>query len=64
MHRRHPLDEFMRLIGQQFVIDQRSERTLKLPRETLPGTPTVIILMEFRPNPADQCRRCEQRSTV
>ena len=30
MHRfATPLDEFMRLIGQQFVIDQRSERTLE-----------------------------------
>jgi len=45
MHRfATPLDEFMRLIGQQFVIDQRTERTLKISRETLPGTPTVIIL--------------------
>jgi L-ascorbate metabolism protein UlaG (beta-lactamase superfamily) len=45
MHRfATPLDEFMRLIGQQFEIDQRSERTLKISRETLPTTPTVIIL--------------------
>lgn len=45
MHRfATPLDEFMRLIGQQFEIDQRTERTLKISRETLPGTPTVIIL--------------------
>jgi L-ascorbate metabolism protein UlaG (beta-lactamase superfamily) len=45
MHRfATPLDEFMRLIGQQFTIDQRTERTLKISRETLPGTPTVIIL--------------------
>ncbi len=45
MHRfATPLDEFMRLIGQQFVIDQRAERTLKISRDTLPGTPTVIIL--------------------
>src|SRR6266478_4238738 len=45
MHRfATPLDEFMRRIGQQFEIDQRSERTLKISRETLPGTPTVIIL--------------------
>jgi L-ascorbate metabolism protein UlaG (beta-lactamase superfamily) len=45
MHRfATPLDEFMHLIGQQFTIDQRSERTLKISRETLPGTPTVIIL--------------------
>ena len=30
MHRfATPLDEFMRLIGQQFEIDQRSERTLE-----------------------------------
>ncbi len=45
MHRfATPLDEFMRLIGQQFQIDQRSERTLRISRETLPATPTVIIL--------------------
>jgi L-ascorbate metabolism protein UlaG (beta-lactamase superfamily) len=45
MHRfATPLEEFMRLIGQQFEIDQRSERTLKISRETLPSTPTVIIL--------------------
>lgn len=45
MHRfATPLDEFMRLIGQQFVIDQRMERSLKISRETLPGSPTVIIL--------------------
>ena len=45
MHRfATPLDEFMRLIGQQFTIDHRTERTLKISRETLPGTPTVIIL--------------------
>ena len=45
MHRfATPLDEFMRLIGQQFVIDQRSERTLKISRDALPSTPTVIIL--------------------
>jgi hypothetical protein len=34
----------MRLIGQQFEVDQRSERTLKISRDTLPATPTVIIL--------------------
>lgn len=45
MHRfMTPLDDFMRRIGQQFEIDKRSERTLKISRETLPGTPTVIIL--------------------
>ena len=45
MHRfMTPLDEFMRRIGQQFAIDVRSERTLTISRETLPGTPTVIIL--------------------
>jgi L-ascorbate metabolism protein UlaG (beta-lactamase superfamily) len=45
MHRfMTPLDEFMRKIGEQFEIDQRSERTLKISRDTLPGKPTVIIL--------------------
>src|SRR5438270_4759504 len=45
MHRfMTPLDEFMRRIGQQFEIDRRSERVLKISRETLPGTPTIIIL--------------------
>ena len=39
-----PLDEFMRRIGQQFAIDTRTERTLRISRGTLPGTPTVIIL--------------------
>jgi len=45
MHRfMTPLDEFMRRIGQQFEIDLRNERSLKVSRDTLPGTPTVIIL--------------------
>ncbi|AUC99336.1 Zn-dependent hydrolase [Bradyrhizobium sp. SK17] len=46
MHRfATPLDEFMRLIGQQFEIDRRGgERTLRVSRDTLPATPTVIIL--------------------
>ena len=45
MHRfMTPLDDFMRRIGQQFEIDMRSERTLKISRDSLPGTPTVIIL--------------------
>jgi L-ascorbate metabolism protein UlaG (beta-lactamase superfamily) len=45
MHRfMTPLDDFMRRIGQQFEIDVRSERTLKISRDSLPGTPTVIIL--------------------
>ena len=45
MHRfMTPLDDFMRRIGQQFEIDVRTERTLRISRETLPGTPTVIIL--------------------
>ena len=45
MHRfMTPLDEFMRRIGQQFEIDVRTERTLKISRQSLPGTPTVIIL--------------------
>jgi len=39
-----PLDEFMHRIGQQFEIDMRSERTLTISRDSLPGTPTVIIL--------------------
>jgi hypothetical protein len=34
----------MQRIGQQFEIDERNERTLTISRETLPGTPTVIIL--------------------
>src|SRR6202158_3696835 len=46
MHRfMTPLDEFMRRIGQQFAIDVRTERTLTISRETLPVTPTVIILV-------------------
>jgi L-ascorbate metabolism protein UlaG (beta-lactamase superfamily) len=45
MHRfATPLEEFMRKIGQDFEIDRRAERTLRIARETLPGTPTVIIL--------------------
>jgi L-ascorbate metabolism protein UlaG (beta-lactamase superfamily) len=45
MHRfMTPLDEFMHRIGQQFAIETRTERTLQISRETLPGTPTVIIL--------------------
>ena len=46
MHRfATPLDEFMHLIGQQFEIDRRGgERTLRISRDTLPMTPTVIIL--------------------
>jgi L-ascorbate metabolism protein UlaG (beta-lactamase superfamily) len=45
MHRfATPLDEFMRKVGQQFEIDQRSERSFRISRDTLPGTPTVIIL--------------------
>jgi L-ascorbate metabolism protein UlaG (beta-lactamase superfamily) len=45
MHRfMTPLEEFMRKIGQDFTIDRRTERTLRISRETLPSTPTVIIL--------------------
>src|ERR1700733_4593428 len=45
MHRfATPLDAFMRKIGEQFAIDVRTERTLRISRDTLPGTPTVIIL--------------------
>ena len=34
----------MQQIGKEFEIDLRSERTLRISRETLPATPTVIIL--------------------
>jgi L-ascorbate metabolism protein UlaG (beta-lactamase superfamily) len=45
MHRfATPLEEFSRRIGQQFEIDVRTERTLRISRDSLPGTPTVIIL--------------------
>lgn len=45
MHRfETPLEDFMQRIGKDFAIDQRSERTLRISRETLPATPTVIIL--------------------
>ncbi len=45
MHRfMTPLDEFMRKIGQQYAIDQRSDRTLTISLGTLPRSPTVIIL--------------------
>jgi L-ascorbate metabolism protein UlaG (beta-lactamase superfamily) len=45
MHRfMTPLDEFMRRIGRQFAIDVRSESTLRISKDTLPTTPTVIIL--------------------
>jgi L-ascorbate metabolism protein UlaG (beta-lactamase superfamily) len=45
MHRfATPLDEFMDKIGKQFAIEVRNERTLRISRETLPSTPTVIIL--------------------
>ena len=45
MHRfMTPLDEFMRRIGQEFAVDMRTERTLEISRDTLPATPTVIIL--------------------
>ena len=45
MHRfATPLDEFMDRIGKQFAIEVRNERTLRISRETLPSTPTVIIL--------------------
>jgi hypothetical protein len=45
MHRfAMPLEEFMDRIGQQFEIDRRNTRTLKISRETLPSRPTVIIL--------------------
>jgi Beta-lactamase superfamily domain len=45
MHRfATPLQEFMDKIGREFEIDRRSERTLTISRESLPTTPTVIIL--------------------
>jgi L-ascorbate metabolism protein UlaG (beta-lactamase superfamily) len=45
MHRfETPLEDFMQRIGKDFAIDQRSERSLRISRETLPSTPTVIIL--------------------
>jgi L-ascorbate metabolism protein UlaG (beta-lactamase superfamily) len=45
MHRfETPLEDFMQRIGKQFEIDRRAERTLRISRETLPSTPTVIIL--------------------
>ena len=45
MHRfMTPLDEFMQRIGQQFAIDVRNERTLRMSRDSLPDAPTVIIL--------------------
>jgi L-ascorbate metabolism protein UlaG (beta-lactamase superfamily) len=45
MHRfATPLDDFMRRIGQDFAIDVRPERSLKISRDSLPSAPTVIIL--------------------
>jgi L-ascorbate metabolism protein UlaG (beta-lactamase superfamily) len=45
MHRfSTPLEEFTERIGKGFAIDERTERTLTISRETLPSTPTVIIL--------------------
>jgi L-ascorbate metabolism protein UlaG (beta-lactamase superfamily) len=45
MHRfATPLEEFMERIGKEFEIDRRGERTMRISRETLPTTPTVIIL--------------------
>jgi L-ascorbate metabolism protein UlaG (beta-lactamase superfamily) len=45
MHRfATPLEDFMRRIGQQFEIDVRTGRTLRISRDSLPAAPTVIIL--------------------
>jgi L-ascorbate metabolism protein UlaG (beta-lactamase superfamily) len=45
MHRfATPLDDFMRRIGQDFAIDLRTARTLQISRDSLPATPTVVIL--------------------
>jgi L-ascorbate metabolism protein UlaG (beta-lactamase superfamily) len=39
-----PLEEFMRQVGQNFIIDQRPGRSIRMSRDTLPAAPTVIIL--------------------
>jgi L-ascorbate metabolism protein UlaG (beta-lactamase superfamily) len=45
MHRfETPLRDFMARIGKDFEIDRRTEQTLRISRDTLPSTPTVIIL--------------------
>jgi L-ascorbate metabolism protein UlaG (beta-lactamase superfamily) len=45
MHRfMTPLSDFMTKIGQQFAIDRRSERTLRMSLGALPSAPTVVIL--------------------
>jgi len=45
MHRfATPLDEFMLKIGQQFEIDEHTERSFSISRDSLPAVPTVIIL--------------------
>src|SRR6202023_3713992 len=45
MHRfMTPLDEFMRKIGQQFEIDERTERSLRIYRLFLPAARPVILL--------------------
>jgi L-ascorbate metabolism protein UlaG (beta-lactamase superfamily) len=45
MHRfATPLDDFMRRIGQDFAIDLRPARSLRISRDALPSAPTVIIL--------------------
>jgi L-ascorbate metabolism protein UlaG (beta-lactamase superfamily) len=45
MHRfMTPLGDFMQKIGKQFEIDQRTAQTLRISLDTLPRTPTVIIL--------------------
>ena len=45
MHRfATPLDEFMRRIGQQFEIDERTGRSFTISRDSLPAAPTVVIL--------------------
>ncbi len=45
MHRfATPLDEFVHRIGQQFEVEERTERSLTISRDSLPSSPTVIIL--------------------
>ncbi|MDB5503593.1 MAG: Zn-dependent hydrolase [Tardiphaga sp.] len=48
MHRfATPLGDFMQKIGQQFAVDMRTGRTLRMSLGALPRTPTVILLDGF-----------------
>jgi L-ascorbate metabolism protein UlaG (beta-lactamase superfamily) len=45
MHRQGiPVEDFMSRMRAQFEIDRRTERSLTISRETLPKTPTIVIL--------------------